>query len=325
MIYGLLIWSYSSVCAAAGSLSGGPATPLAPWDGEFFQPKQGGLYLKCDLREFRSTAQANVLTSNIQVQIVNILSRKEYVLTHKMAAKHGPPREIWKLPAGKYEIKRIQMVDLAGVKRQWRGSDSGANHRSFSVKRLILSNLGLWVIKPTGKNGLAVTFKMLPNSYEEDGDKAESSVMAVVDGFTGLVQEKFAGVKLLKKAKDEFAEDDEMRTTASFTRQIAMFYKLDLFKHNAYAKSVAEVLSVYDPNLRACYTNRLDFNDKLRGDVKFAFILSKQTGTMTKLKHAGGSAIDSKLVECMYYELGQMQFPTKETMLGELTYTFDVR
>jgi hypothetical protein len=104
-----------------------------------------------------------------------------------------------------------------------------------------------------------------------------------------------------------------------------MFYKLDLMKHNDHAKAIAGVLTVYDPNIRKCYTDRLDDNDSLKGDVKFTFLLSKQTGTMAKLKRTGGSLGDPKLAECMYYELSQIQFPVSENMIGELTYTFDLQ
>jgi methionine-rich copper-binding protein CopC len=313
------------VCSFGGRGQAAPLTPLTEWKGEFFQMKQGGLYVKIEPKGFKASRQSKVLTSNIQVTIENILKRKAYVLSHKMAAVDGPPRELWKLPAGKYLVKSVVMVDTAGVKRVWRGEESGPNHKAFSVKRLMISNLGLWSVRPEGKAGLAVVFGMVPNSYVEAGDRTGSSVAAVINGFTGLVQEKFAGAKLFKAAGKDFAGKGEMRATVSFTRQIAMFYKLDLFKHNRYGKQISEVLAVYDSNLRNCYTSRLDYNDRLRGEVKFAFILSKQTGTMTKLKPAGGTANDPKLVECMYFELGQIQFPAPETMIGELTYTFDVR
>jgi hypothetical protein len=46
---------------------------------------------------------------------------------------------------------------------------------------------------------------------------------------------------------------------------------------------------------------------------------------MLKLKHTGGSAGDPKLAECLYYELAHISFPVPETMVGELTYTFDVK
>ena len=44
---------------------------------------------------------------------------------------------------------------------------------------------------------------------------------------------------------------------------------------------------------------------------------------MSKLRHTGGSLDDPKLIQCIFQQLGRIQFPVKENMLGELTYTFD--
>ena len=179
------------------------------------------------------------------------------------------------------------MVDAAGAKRVWEAADEGSRKQTFLVKRQCLSNLGLWTLSPVGEVGLSVAFNMIPNSYKEEGRKTDSSVAAVLNGFTGLIQDKIGGSKVLKGADTNYEDPNELRATITFTRQIAMFYKLNLFQHNYHAKAVANVLSVYDPNLRRCYTDRLDFNDALRGEVTFTFLLSKQTGTMSKLKATG--------------------------------------
>ena len=104
-----------------------------------------------------------------------------------------------------------------------------------------------------------------------------------------------------------------------------MFYRLNLMRHNYHAKTISGVLNANDANLRRCYTDRLDFNDDLRGTVGFTFLLSKQSGTMAKLKPSGGTANDPKLVECLFMELSNMQFPVPDNMVGDLLYTFDVK
>jgi hypothetical protein len=166
---------------------------------------------------------------------------------------------------------------------------------------------------------------MIPNSYKETSSKEESSVAAVLDGFTGLIQEKFGGKRVIQAADEQYSSNRELRRAVTFTRQISMFYKLDLFKHNNHAKAIAEVLNTFDSIFRKCYADRLDFNDDLRGDVRFTFLLSAQSGTISKLKYTGGSANDPKLAECVYLELSQIQYPVPENMVGELAYTYDVK
>jgi hypothetical protein len=315
------------LAAAFLALTGAGPLPLNEWKGEYFDQKQGGLYLKTQLKGFKASQQTSYITGNVQITIWNILKKKAYSISHPLGDDpEGYPRGLYKLPSGKYEVRQIVMVDAAGTKRVWKADPEAGLKQSFLVKRQCLSNLGLWTLSPTGKVGLAVKFAMIPNTYKEEGAKADSSVAAVLNGYTGLIQEKIGGKKVLKGAASNYEGANELRATITFTRQIAMFYKLDLFRHNYHGKAIANVLTVYDPNLRRCYTDRLDFNDALRGDVKFTFLLSKQTGTMSKLKASGGSASgDPKLVECMYNELAAIQFPVPENMIGELTYIFDVK
>jgi hypothetical protein len=310
----------ATLLLAHGAALAAPAAPFAEWRGEYFQKKQGGLFVKVQLKGFKGK-KTQYVTGTVNIHLFDLLKKRTYVLPQPIGNIDGYPDNLRKANAGKYVVKSIELVDPNGVKRTWTGPEK----KTVVVKRLSLSNMGLWTLSPSGAQGLSVKFAMIPNSYTEEGDKKESSVMAVVNGFTGLVQEKFAGKKLEAAAENNFESGNELRATITFTRQIAMFYKLNLFKHNHHAKAVAQVLAVSDPNLRTCYTNRLDFNDSLRGEVKFNFILSKQTGTMSTLKNTGGSLNDPKLIECMYYELMQIQFPVKETILGELTYTYDVR
>jgi hypothetical protein len=288
------------------------------WTGEYFDQKEGGFYLKIRLKKFKSSKQTNYLTGNIQILLYNILKKQSFLLSHNIAGIKGYPAELWKAPSGKYQVLSVTMVDTAGVKRVWKSSKK---KKTLIVKRQRLSNMGVWTISPKGKKKLKVLFAMKKNSYTENSKKSESSVAAVINGFNGVIQEKFAGKKIREQAADNY----DRLASVSFTRQIEMYYALNLFKHNYRAQSVADVLKVYESNMRKCYTDRLRRNDNLRGTVKYRFLLSKSTGTMAKIKNAGGTAAgDEKLVTCLYYELGHIQFPIQETMVGELTYTFGV-
>lgn len=297
------------------------ARALSEWRGEYFAKRQGAIYLHMALKGFKRSSLSSGMATNIQITITNVLKEQDYLVSHELQQVGSSPRFVWKLPSGKYQIKRIELVDEAGVKRVWQNSKSP----SFTVRRLCISNLGLWTLAPAGTNALDAKFGMIANSYKEIGRKEDSSVLAVINGFNGLVQAKLGGKQLLAKAKKDYESGRELRTGLSFSRQIAMFFKLDLMQNNYFAKPIADVLTTFDPNLRTCYTDRLDENDKLRGDVKFTFLLSKETGTMTKLRHTGGTADDPKLVECVYYELAKMQFPVDRNMLGEITYSYDAQ
>lgn len=321
------VWPLLAASFGALICWGAPPCVAAPqqvseWQGELFDKKQGAFYFQYVLKGFKAGKQQAVITGALSVTVTNILKKKTYIWAQDQSDPTAAPRQLWKLPAGKYEVTAVTLVDAAGTKRS--GSPE-AHKKSFVVRRQSLSNLGLWTLQPMSSAGLSVKISPADNSYAENGKKAQSALAAVIDGFTGLEQERFAGKKAKRDAQNDNATASVLRATLTFTREISMFYKLDLHKYNYHAKAIAAVLSVSDPKMRACYTDRLNVQNELRGEVAFTFLLSKTTGTMAKIKHSGGSLNDAKLVECLYYELAQAQFPVPENMIGELTYIFDVR
>ena len=320
-VLGTLILSLLCSFAFTASLVAASATSLSEWRGEYFKKKEGAFYLVLDTVGFEG--QAGQFSSRVQIKLVNLLSKKIFTLAQRPIAKQSQGAQVrqWKLPSGKYALRQIKLVDGLGKKRLWQARRG----RTFIVKRVMLSNLGRWTLAPKGKAGLRLRIRHEANTYEEAGASADSSLAAVINGFNGLTQKVYGGKKVLQAAEDDYSTENELRATFTTRRNIAMVFQLNLFKHNYLAKQVATILSVHDPQLRTCYTDRLRFNDALRGEVGFTFLLSKSTGSMTKLKHTGGTLRDPKLVQCLYYELAAIQFPINTTMIGEINYTFEVR
>lgn len=313
-------WSGFLLVALLLNLSG-PAAPAAPrytspalWQGEYFKPKEGGLYVKMILKKGLDNAD------EVKVVLYNPLTKSRYLFTHGVDEVEGSPAEIWKLPSGKYRVEKVWVVDDNGIRRTWT-----SRKRSIVIKRLSVSNLGLWTLVVRGKKKLAIKMKMVKNSYTEEQPKSKSSIRSVINGNNGLVQRIFAGKKLVKAARQNYSQGNEMRATFSQTRQISMVYSLNLFHHNRYAKSVMQVLEAEDPSLRSCYTEALNENHNLSGNVKFKFLLSKTTRSMKRLKKTGGRIQDPAMIRCLYYKLAPLTFPVTTNMIGEVDYKFEVR
>lgn len=314
---------------------GGLNTIVSPWRGELLDGKQGAFYLKIQLEGFKGSP---LLASDIRIVLVNIIAQTNYVFSHKLSTLDGFPRELWKVPNGKYSVARIEFIDPDGVRRQ-----SVNFGQKFVIPKACLANLGKWTLSPKSpgsktegnasqNSNLAVGFEMVPNSYTEEGPKAESAIGAVVDGASGLIQKVFGGKRAVLAATGGGGANTsggDLRAVVKFTRNIVMFFKLDLFKQNFMAKDVAAVLSTVDPAVRQCYIDRLDEingeNNVLKGTVALKILLSKATGTMKKIKVGESTLNDPKLIRCMTLELGKLSFPLKENAIGELTYTFDLR
>lgn len=316
---GFLLCLWWELCAPPRVLAAAE-TQASFWNGEHLGKRQGAFYVALRLNGFQASRQAIPLTGDVKITMTNMLTKKLYSFSYPLRSLSGST-PYWKLGSGKYTLKALELIDAAGKKRIW----ANGKARDVIVKRQMVSNFGLWTIRPSGPTGLAIKQEMVPNTYTESSSKDQSRIVAVINGFNGLIQEAFGGKRVLRQAEQDFGNRRELRATAAYTRQIAMFYQLNLFKHNHRAKEIANILGVSDNSVRTCYTDRLDTNEGLRGNVTLKFIMSKSTGTMRKLTHVGGTANDPGLIRCMVLVLSQISFPVAESMLGELTYTFDVK
>ena len=308
----LLAFMASNLFAAA------PAQTLSGWQGEYLNAKEGAFYFVLKSKDFNPPLDS---ASRVVLLINNLLTKDSYVTSQKLEGNEEKFMPIWKAPSGKYVISGLMLIDGKGRKRQWRS----AQKMSFLIKRLFISNLGTWTITPGPSEALSVDMKVGPNLFKEKGDKSESSVAGVINGFSGLEQETIAGNALVKKAQDNYGSPGELRAAYTIRRQIAMFFALNLFKDNNNARGVADILKVYDPQMRSCYTDRLEEKDGLRGTVGFKFVLSKQSQGIRSLKHVGGTLGDPPLVKCLFDILAGSTIPVNNNMIGELTYTFDVK
>lgn len=300
------------------SVANAQATPVKQWKGEYFSKKEGGLFVKTIATGFRGPA-----TANIQVTLYGIIQQKYFTFSNTQVAVDATPREIWKLPSGKYQVSRIDFIDNTGTNRVWLAKQ--AQPIAVLVPRIMLSNLGRWSISPEGINGLAVKFEMVPNSYSEKVAPKDSSVAAVINGFTGSVQQVLGGKQVVDAADKGYSDENTIRATASFTRQIGMFYKVNLFKHNKYSKDVMGALAAFDANLRGCYTSALENNGSLAGDLVLKVLASAKTGTIRQATKSKGSIADGAMIDCILTEIQQIPMPVQENMIGELTFMFQTK
>lgn len=295
-----------------------PLKGVSQWNGEFFRKQEGALFVKTLASGFSGTALANV-----KITLFGIIQQQAYIFSNPQTEVTAPPRSIWKFGSGKYRVDVIEFTDQTGTKRFWRGDKNAPV--VVVIPRLTLSNLGVWNLSPVGADKIAVKFSMIPNSYVETVPAKDSAVAAVVNGFTGTMQKAIGGKGLIANADNDYSTRSVLRSEATFARQIGMYYKVELFKHNMYAKDLLGSLTAFDLNLRGCYLKALEENYKLKGDIVFQILTSEKTGTIKKAKKARGSVTNGGLIDCLIGELQQIPMPVQETMVGELSFTFDVK
>lgn len=260
----------------------GKQYPLPEWQGEFFRKGEGGFFLRVYIKDRASKMRS---VSSVQIFLYNPILRKKYYFNQILDTLNLGKNPIWKIPSGKYQILGLKVLDDSGYVWRWRSRSK----RFFFVKDLSLSNLGKWTIVQQKRRKISVRYKMIPNYYKEKQSKKNSGIAQVLDGYTGRMQEIFAGKRVFRSVKKNYSTKNELREAyIHHKRQISMRSFLNLFKYNNnFGQKVMNVLQLKDPRLRTCYVDRLFAKNSLKGSVKFKFILSKNTKSMILLKRAG--------------------------------------
>lgn len=291
--------------------------PVKEWRGEWMRANEGAIYWRTQLNAFPKG-----VSSGITVTFYNIILQKNIVISQSQSPVDRFPREMWRVPSGKYAIDRIDLVDGSGVRRTWQRNPS--SQWLVVVQRSTLSNLGIWALAPEGVTGLKAQFFPGKNVYTEEGPKKESSIAAVINGFTGIIQEVYGGNKVKGGSDNNFSDSSQLRGVVTATRQIYMTYRLDLLNDNSLNKDVMAAMSGSDANFRACYSRAVNGNTALRGNIVFKVLISDKTGSIRKLWRSAGSLIDGAVAECLVTELMQVSLPIRKNMIGELTFMFDM-
>ena len=303
----------------SASFSYAKTNNLFVWGGDYLDPKEGAIYFTLDLSD--PVISANI-GDKFEIRLLDVLKKKSHRVQDDPGAyeKDSDP-VIWKIPAGKYIIAALALNLRNGKKLIWK---AGKKTKQFIIiKKISISNGGLWTLKLNAKKKLELSFSMIPNRYKFSGDKEDATVAAVFDGFSDRVQSVVGGKNVVRKAKNNYEEAGELLVRTRTVRNISMKWSIDLLKDRSKAKDINDVILAQDPYLRKCYTDRLEVSDGLRGNIVYGIVVNKSSGTFKKVRNIGGSISDHKLVNCIQDVLLQMQFSVSKNMLGKLVFEFD--
>lgn len=310
-ITGFVIWLLVTTCLWGASLP----TQLSPWKGEYLRANQGAITLQILLEKFARNDALRGQQADVQVIIRDRISGQRYLILAPTVNQRDFENIIWKAPVGGYRLESLTRYEQ-GRKQVWYGS----GQERFTVRGMMVSNMGLLRVRPRGQNYLQVQFSAFKPQLLA---AAQSGVFGgMQEAFSGRSQESWKGGMKAATQRNNFGRVDEMRAVITQSRSVSMVYKMDLRQHARYNRAVLPVLQGHDARLRSCYTDRLEDNERLGGTVSFRFILAKHNGTVRKLRYTGGTLKDGKMIKCLYYELAQLHFPVRAPVDGRLTFQF---
>lgn len=304
------------LCLTSPTLGKSKYLPAKQWSGEYLQANEGSAFIRLQLREFQRSSRGRFITGNVIIQMKNLSNQQSYQLSQSTQSK-GQPQYIWKLPAASYQIEQVNIIDHEGRNRIWQGPSKTI----FKVTGLSLAYFGNWVLKPGDKSKLEVEFS-IDNEPNYQHQFPHQTFTYIVHGVTGQRLETLGGDDVVKKSKDNFSTNQEARASFSTIRQISMMYQLNLGRFNKLSPAVVRTLNNQDVELRNCYSDQLDLDESLAGSIRFRFKISKSDGVMDKIAYSGGSLKNEQVVRCLYYKLGQMQFPISTKLQGQITFQF---
>lgn len=312
-------WVFAlALCCAQAASARGPMT-ASKWGGEYLRANQGLVSLEARAEGFPGddlTAQSDPLQIFVQHQP----SAQVYIINQPISGGEKKKRALyWKLPAGKYRIMRVTRP--AGAKTL---VTSSFRATSFVIQSFALSDLGVWVAKAKKKGRGPMIVKFFTRAAEEFSfPSGDDTLSAIIDGFSGKRLKTLTGGANSERARVNFGTANEMRATITETREVSMVYKMDLRGFARYNRAVFPAIQKRDARFRQCYLDGLQLKDTLKGTAKFEFLLARGKGTVQRLKYKGGTLMDQRTVECLYAELGQMEFPVKVALNGIVTFAFN--
>lgn len=296
----------------------GKYLPAPQWTGEYLQAREGGVFLRIQLREFQKSDRGRFINENVIIQLKSTNSARSYQFSQTVQSQ-GQPKFIWKLPQGNYQIERVNIIDNEGRNRFWKGPSK----QTFRVEALSLSYFGNWQLKPANKNQLEIEFQVDEANYQHQF--AHQTFAYVIHGINGQRLQSLGGAEVYKQSRDNFSTREEARAVFSTVRQISMVYQLNLGGANKYSKAIVRTLNSRDVELRNCYSEQLELNDSLSGSVRFRFQMSETNGVMERIGYSGGSLKNEQVIRCLYYKLGQLQFPIASKITGQITFQFSTK
>lgn len=277
------------------------------WQGELMEKDEGAFYLQSLLVDLEAQSRRGSFSFQIRGKRREII----YSLQADTGTSKDAPDTVWKVKEDEYELLNLTLIDDSGKKWEWRGP----HRNSFQVQTKKLSYWGSWyLVQIKGGQQLKMLSKAGPSKYPKD--KTHGAFQAIIDGISGR--------QLVELDIQAPVKNAEIRHVMRSTRTIGMFYSLNLFRQNAHAPAMVQVIQANDPDIRSCYTDLLERTPDVQGKLTYTFIYSSQSHSIKSLKVKQSDLRDGKFMECMMYKLMGLSFVINQSLIGELGFSFQL-
>lgn len=275
------------------------------WNGELLEADEGAFYLQGIIAD----SSARLRPGRFSFTLLGRKRQLLYQFQTDTADLKEHPNQVWKLKEDDYDLMKVSLTDEQGQLRTWQGP----YRHAFHISKQNLSHFGVWYLVQL-KNELVLKVLVKKGKNVFKAEKSQGSFAGVIDGTTGHL--------LLNLKLAEPAAPQQLRQVLRSTRTISMQFKLNLFRQNAFAPAMAQVLQANDPDIRSCYLDLLERKPEAQGQLSFTFVYSSSTRSIKSLKMKQTDLPDEVFLECMNLKLMGLDFPIGPSLIGELSYQF---
>lgn len=290
--------------------------PAPIWKNEALRPGQGVMSV-----EVRGEGFPRATRDPLKIMVRHLPSKLVYVIHQPLLVTKKRQRSLyWKLPAGRFEIVRIERF----FEGRTHTSPSDPRFRYFFVDSFSLTDLGVMAPRLVARNKLDVSYhsRMVQSFWFPKGD---DSIDAIIDGFSSRRLQAIGGRGHKRRAAMALAAKTPPGRQKA-PRDIAILYGMDLHKvYKKYDKGFLPTIKARENNFRQCYLGGLAHPGNHEGSVTFSFALQKGFGTVKTLNYRGGTLANRRTIECLTAQLGQMRFPTRAPLSGQVVLDFKAR
>ena len=300
-------------------------------------PNEGGMVMT--IVPSRSLAKKDAGTSVIK--FVHEPTKRVYKIEFDLGLDFRRSPKIHRLPRGSYRIIQLVVNSEAGL-HQYRGP----HDKVINIDAGKISQIGRWVVVERKNRRLEILYKPVknrPKSKKKNRSKLQvrkdrpqksdvrrrtaPGVGTALDDNTvvGSRSRQSMLPQLSLPSDGDSRQGSDARITYTVTQTISMLYKIDLQRHNRYARYVQAGIQSVDAKLRQCYGDRLGVKEDLKGSMHFKFIYSKVEKSFRSIKTLEDTTNDPRFVECVYWVLGDAEFRIGTDLIGDVTFFFNVK
>lgn len=252
--------------------------------------------------------------------------------------------QAWRLPPGNFKLQEVEFRSSEKPTYRWLGN----GQQGFTIQEGKVTNFGRWYAIALPKQQVQIIFRealsdspSIPSASpnlqarpsrkqmeqpassslpsRDSAREAQAENRSLTQGGRPLANPRQAG----SSASREKQED--LRAIYRYQRKLDLIYSVSVIQNNRLSQLFVDRLKQHDGKLRQCFLDRFDEFDTLQGLLRFRYVFSGNEQLIKNLVLLEDTMGDKNFVECIYWLVLGIRFPSKANLIGEMSFQFQLQ